>query len=44
MATKQRAWKEIQEIGFRDCAACAIECPKGVQVPSRLIRARDLLA
>jgi aryl-alcohol dehydrogenase-like predicted oxidoreductase len=36
--------KEIQEIRCSDCSACAIECPNGVDVRNRLIRAQELLA
>jgi len=36
--------KEIQAIRCGDCASCAIECPNGVEVQNRLIRAQELLA
>jgi uncharacterized protein len=35
---------EIRTIHCSDCAACAIQCPNGVDVRNRLIRAQDLLA
>jgi aryl-alcohol dehydrogenase-like predicted oxidoreductase len=36
--------KEIQGIRCSECSSCAIECPNGVEVRSRLIRAQELLA
>jgi predicted aldo/keto reductase-like oxidoreductase len=36
--------KEKQEIRCSDCASCAVECPNGVDVRNRLIRAQELLA
>jgi uncharacterized protein len=36
--------KEIRSVRCSDCAACAIQCPNGVEVRSRLIRAQELLA
>jgi predicted aldo/keto reductase-like oxidoreductase len=36
--------KEIREVRCRDCSECAIQCPNGVQVQARLIRAQELLA
>ncbi len=36
--------RDIRNIRCRDCTACAIECPNGVKVHERLIRAQDLLA
>jgi len=35
--------KEVRNISCNDCAACAIECPNGVRVHQRLIRAQTLL-
>jgi len=35
---------EIRSMRCRDCAACTIECPNGVAVRQRLIRAQELLA
>ena len=35
---------EIKKIRCSDCADCAIQCPNGVQVKARLIRAQELLA
>jgi predicted aldo/keto reductase-like oxidoreductase len=34
----------IRAVRCSDCSACAIKCPNGVEVRSRLIRAQDLLA
>jgi predicted aldo/keto reductase-like oxidoreductase len=34
----------LRAIRCRDCAACAIECPNGVQVAARLARAQETLA
>jgi uncharacterized protein len=36
--------KEIRSVRCSNCAACAIQCPNGVEVRSRLIRAQELLA
>ncbi|MDR0311378.1 MAG: aldo/keto reductase, partial [Acidobacteriota bacterium] len=36
--------KEIRDVRCSDCSACAIQCPNGVQVQSRLCRAQELLA
>ena len=35
---------EIRAVRCSDCSSCAIECPNGVEVRNRLIRAQDLLA
>lgn len=35
---------ELRNIRCRDCSECAIECPNGVQVKNRLMRAQELLA
>lgn len=36
--------KEVRDVRCSDCDACAIQCPNGVQVRDRLIRAQQLLA
>jgi len=36
--------KEVREVRCRDCSSCTIECPNGVHVQERLIRAQELLA
>jgi uncharacterized protein len=36
--------KEIRSVRCSDCAACAIQCPNGVDVRNRLIRAQEILA
>ena len=36
--------KEIKKVRCGDCSDCAIQCPNGVQVQDRLIRAQELLA
>ena len=36
--------REIRNINCGDCSECAIQCPNGVQVKNRLMRAQDLLA
>jgi predicted aldo/keto reductase-like oxidoreductase len=36
--------KEIRAVHCSDCSTCAVHCPNGVEVRSRLIRAQDLLA
>jgi predicted aldo/keto reductase-like oxidoreductase len=35
---------EIRKIRCGDCESCAIQCPNGVQVRDRLMRAQDLIA
>lgn len=35
---------EIRAVRCTDCASCAIQCPNGVDVQTRLIRAQELLA
>jgi hypothetical protein len=35
---------EIRSIRCSDCSKCAIQCPNGVQVKNRLIRAQELIA
>ncbi|MBN1566626.1 MAG: aldo/keto reductase [Acidobacteria bacterium] len=35
--------KEIRDVRCSDCSSCAIHCPNGVDVRSRLIRAQTLL-
>ena len=34
----------IRAIHCSDCSTCVIECPNGVEIQKRLIRAQDLLA
>jgi aryl-alcohol dehydrogenase-like predicted oxidoreductase len=34
----------IRSVRCRDCSSCAIQCPNGVDVRTRLIRAQELLA
>jgi predicted aldo/keto reductase-like oxidoreductase len=36
--------QEIRNVKCSDCTSCAIECPNGVEVRNRLIRAQELLA
>jgi predicted aldo/keto reductase-like oxidoreductase len=36
--------EEIRRIQCSDCSSCTIQCPNGVEVQSRLIRAQTLLA
>jgi predicted aldo/keto reductase-like oxidoreductase len=36
--------KEVRDVRCSDCSVCAIECPNGVQVRDRLMRAQQLLA
>lgn len=36
--------KEIRKVRCRDCTDCSIQCPNGVHVRDRLIRAQELLA
>jgi predicted aldo/keto reductase-like oxidoreductase len=36
--------KEIRDVRCSDCSSCAIQCPNGVHVQERLIRAQSLLA
>jgi predicted aldo/keto reductase-like oxidoreductase len=36
--------KEIRNVRCSDCSSCVIECPNGVDVRNRLIRAQQLLA
>ena len=36
--------QEIRNVKCSDCASCAVECPNGVEVRNRLIRAQNLLA
>ena len=35
---------DVRKIRCSDCASCAIQCPNGVQVRDRLMRAQDLIA
>ncbi len=36
--------QEVRSIRCSDCGECAVECPNGVRVAERLIRAQELLA
>lgn len=36
--------REIRNIRCSDCSECAVQCPNGVKIQERLIRAQDLLA
>lgn len=36
--------KEIRDIRCQDCSSCPVQCPNGVHVRDRLIRAQELLA
>ena len=36
--------KEIRDVRCGDCSSCAIQCPNGVHVQDRLVRAQELLA
>jgi predicted aldo/keto reductase-like oxidoreductase len=36
--------KEIQSVRCSDCSQCVIQCPNGVHVQERLVRAQELLA
>jgi predicted aldo/keto reductase-like oxidoreductase len=36
--------EEIRSVRCSDCSSCAIQCPNGVDVRTRLIRAQELLA
>jgi uncharacterized protein len=36
--------EDIRSIRCRDCSSCVIQCPNGVKVHERLIRAQELLA
>lgn len=36
--------REVRDVRCSDCSTCAIECPNGVRVRERLIRAQELLA
>jgi len=36
--------KEVRHVRCSDCSACAIQCPNGVHVRDRLIRAQELFA
>jgi predicted aldo/keto reductase-like oxidoreductase len=36
--------EEIRRIQCRDCSSCVVQCPNGVEVQSRLIRAQTFLA
>ncbi|MDZ7639531.1 MAG: hypothetical protein U5J83_14950 [Bryobacterales bacterium] len=34
----------LQQVNCADCAECSVHCPKGVQVATRVARARELFA
>jgi uncharacterized protein len=34
----------VRQVRCGDCAACAVQCPNGVAVSSRIRRAQELLA
>ncbi len=36
--------KEVRDIRCKDCSSCVVQCPNGVTVRDRLIRAQELLA
>jgi aryl-alcohol dehydrogenase-like predicted oxidoreductase len=36
--------RDIRNVRCSDCSACVVQCPNGVRVRERLIRAQDLLA
>jgi uncharacterized protein len=36
--------KEVRDVRCSDCSSCSIQCPNGVHVQDRLIRAQELLA
>jgi uncharacterized protein len=36
--------KEVRDVRCSDCSSCAIQCPNGVHVQDRLVRAQELLA
>jgi predicted aldo/keto reductase-like oxidoreductase len=36
--------RELQDVRCSDCSSCAIQCPNGVHVQDRLVRAQELLA
>jgi predicted aldo/keto reductase-like oxidoreductase len=36
--------QEVAGVRCRDCSGCAVQCPNGVQVAQRLIRAQELFA
>jgi len=36
--------REVQDVRCSDCSSCAIQCPNGVHVRDRLVRAQELLA
>ena len=43
IAGLDRIAKEIRSVRCSDCASCAIQCPNGVDVRNRLMRAQELL-
>ena len=36
--------EEIRNVRCSDCSSCAVQCPNGVHVTERLIRAQELFA
>jgi len=36
--------EEVRSVRCSDCSSCAVQCPNGVQVQQRLVRAQELLA
>jgi predicted aldo/keto reductase-like oxidoreductase len=36
--------REIRDVRCKDCSVCAVQCPNGVHVQERMIRAQELLA
>jgi predicted aldo/keto reductase-like oxidoreductase len=36
--------REVRDVRCSDCSSCAVQCPNGVAVRDRLIRAQELLA
>jgi aryl-alcohol dehydrogenase-like predicted oxidoreductase len=40
----RRLAEEIRRVRCSDCSSCAVQCPNGVDVRNRLIRAQELLA
>jgi hypothetical protein len=36
--------EHARQIGCSDCPACTVNCPNGVEVRARLLRARELFA
>jgi hypothetical protein len=36
--------REVRSVRCSDCSTCSVECPNGVHVQERLVRAQELLA